>query len=332
MADLATALGSLRLEATPSWSFSALDDNIQEERSFPPPTSSSAPSVPSKAHSSTSPRPSPAGVPVQHASSSSHPPPPASLLGLSDEILSLIISYTMILPGALPSASSVFSYPSGVCSSDIHASLRTLLHPLRCHPRLYHIARSEFLRSNLAVVNCADIKASTIALIPPSGVTKHPVSVLLQSLVHLQLHVSVSDLRAPFTQRFSVHFVDILNMDRESAELRMLPTYCPNLKSVHIFLKVDEWYLVPGGPDLRRSSGREKVMTEREVRYRERAETMVQLARETLPYRRVSVAFHHWNGDGDIVDGREMATTDVIERILGAKPEETWRAATVRLR
>jgi hypothetical protein len=121
-------------------------------------------------------------------------------------------------------------------------------------------------------------------------------------------------------------------MDRESAELRRLPTYCPNLKSVHVFLKIDEHYLVPGGPDLRRSSGRGKPMTEREVRYRGRAETIVELVRTELPYRSISVAFHHWQGDVKLVDGREMSTMEVVEGILGATPEETWNAPIIRLR
>ncbi|SMR55805.1 unnamed protein product [Zymoseptoria tritici ST99CH_1E4] len=343
---LTTALGS-RLEAAvswsaPTWDFSALGGNLPSLSAPPAPSSLSSParvSAPPTQHA-TSPAPpppsslsSPARVsapPTQHATSPA-PPPPASLLSLSDELLSLVLSFAMIHTGSSRAVTSVFSYPSGVIPGDIHFSLRHLLGPLRCHPRLYAIAKHEFLRSNLAVLNCADIRASAVALIPPSGVTKHPTSVLLQSLTHIQLHVSVSDLRAPFTQRFSRQFVDMLNMDRECAELRMLSTYCPNLKSVHLFLKVDEWYLVAAGTDLRRN-GRVKGMTEREVRYRERAETIVELAREVLPYRCLSVAFHHWDGGCELVDGREWSTSEVVEGILGGKPEETWRAPTIRLR
>lgn len=96
-------------------------------------------------------------------------------------------------------------------------------------------------------------------------------------------------------------------------------------------MKVDEWYLMPSGPDIRRGSGREKPMTEREVRYRERAETVVELAR-SLPYGNVSVAFHHWRRDGKVRDMREVQTEDVVEAILEGVAAETWEVDTVRVK
>lgn len=255
--------------------------------------------------------------------------PPASLLGLSDELLVLICSYVMIHPGSEHQArDKVFAVPAGVISERINERLRVLLLPLRCHPRLYSIARHEFLSSNLAVLNLADLKSSAGGLLPHSVSPRNAVA-LLKSLVHMQCHVSVSDLRAPFTQRFNQQHVDVLNMDRECEQLRRMPELCPNLKTVHLFLKIDEWYLMPTGPDIRTSSGR--PMTEREVRYRERAETVVELAR-SLPYDIVTVAFHHWRKDVEVIDSRRVSTRDVIDAILANTVTATWDAPIARLR
>lgn len=88
---------------------------------------------------------------------------------------------------------------------------------------------------------------------------------------------------------------------------------------------------MPSGPDIRRGSGREKPLTEREVRYRGRAETVVELAR-SLPYANVTVAFHHWRRDGQVRDMREIGTVEVVEAILGATVAETWEADIVRVK
>lgn len=255
--------------------------------------------------------------------------PPASLLGLSDELLALICSYVMIYPGSdRQTTDKVFSFPTGVIPENINDHLRLLLRPVRCHPRLYSIARHEFLASNLAVLNLADLKASARGLLPPSISPRNAV-MLLKSLVHIQCHVSVSDLRAPFTQRFNQQHIDVLNMDRECEQLRRMPELCPNLKTIHIFLKIDEWYLMPTGPDIRTTSGR--PMTERETRYRERAETVIELAR-SLPYGIVTVAFHHWRKDIDVIDLRETSTEGVIDAILGKTVAETWDAPMSRVK
>lgn len=235
----------------------------------------------------------------------------------------------MIHPGSeRQHIDKVFAFPQGVISEGINDHLRLLLRPFRCHRRLYHIARHEFLASNLAVLNLADLRASAISLLPNSISPRNAV-MLLKSLVHVQCHVSVSDLRAPFTQRFNQHHVDVLNMDRECEQLRRMPELCPNLKTVHFYLKIDEWYLMPTGPDIRTKSGR--AMTEREVRYRGRAETVVELAR-SLPIGRITVAFHHWRKDVKVVDLRERSTVDVIDAILGRTVLETWDAAIGRVR
>lgn len=234
----------------------------------------------------------------------------------------------MIHPGTNRKTDQVFAFPQGVISENINDHLRALLRPLRCHRRLYSIARYEFLGSNLAVLNLADLKASSSGLLPSSMTPRNAV-MLLKSLVHMQCHVSVSDLRAPFTQRFNQQHKDVLNMDRECEQLRRMPELCPNLKTVHLFLKIDEWYLMPTGPDIRTASGR--VMTEREVRYRDRAETVVELAR-SLPYNVVTVAFHHWRNDIGILDQREVPTSEVIDAVLGKTVAETWDAPIARIR
>lgn len=250
-------------------------------------------------------------------------------MGLSSELLALICSYVMIHPGSeRQHIDKVFAFPQGVISEKINDELRVLLRPFRCHPRLYYIARHEFLASNLAVLNLADLKASASMLLPPSVSPRNAI-MLLRSLVHMQCHISVSDLRAPFTQRFDRNHVDVLNMDRECAELRRMPELCPNLKTLHIYLKIDEWYLMPTGPDIRRDSG--KVMTEREVRYRGRAETVVELAR-SLPFVRITAAFHHWRKDLRVLDLREVETVEMIDAVLGKTVVETWDAPIARVK
>lgn len=235
----------------------------------------------------------------------------------------------MIHPGSDRQATDkVFAFPTGVISEKINDKLRLLLRPLRCHPRLYSIARHEFLASNLAVLNLADLKASANGLLPASVSPRNAV-MLLKSLVHMQCHVSVSDLRAPFTQRFNQQHVDVLNMDRECEQLRRMPELCPNLKTVHLFLKIDEWYLMPTGPDIRTASGR--PMTEREVRYRQRAETVVELAR-SLPFKIITAAFHHWRKDISIVDKRASSTRDAVDAILGKTVAATWDAPIARVK
>ncbi|CZT23179.1 uncharacterized protein RCC_08889 [Ramularia collo-cygni] len=253
---------------------------------------------------------------------------PASLLGLSDELLAIICSHVMIDPGSeRQHIDKVFAFPQGVIPDRINDHLRILLRPFRCHPRLYRIGRHEFLASNLAVLNSADLKASAAILLPASVSPRNSI-LLLKSLVHVQCHVSVSDLRAPFTQRFNTHHVDVLNMDRECEQLRRMSELCPNLKTLHLFLKIDEWYLMPTGPDIRMDSGR--PMTEREVRYRGRAQTVVQLVR-SLPLGRVTVAFHHWRKDVAVLDMRDMATEKVIDVILAKTVPETWDAPIARV-
>lgn len=85
------------------------------------------------------------------------------------------------------------------------------------------------------------------------------------------------------------------------------------MKIVSFYLVMNEWYLMLTGVDIQTKSGR--GITEREVWYRVRVQTVVEFAR-SLSIGRVTVALHHWRKDVEYVSLRERSTLDVIFGML----------------
>jgi hypothetical protein len=282
-------------------------------------------------------------------------PEPPTLLSLSDELLSQICSFAMVHQPASPplqSPSKLLLSPPGIITSQISKTLRILLRPFRAHPRLYRLARYSFLDSNLTQLNLLDIRmsASRLEAPPPPAqmiMTGNP-DPLLKSLVHVQLSVSVSDMRAPYTRGSAFTWAerqpekgvagDVLGLEREAMNLARLGELCPGLRTLHLFLKVDEWLVYGKGPDLRaRVRGEDGTVVEREMsvvewRYRKHAEAMVEMVRKVKGVKVVTVGFHHWNGGGKVLGMEEASVSDVVEAMLVGDIDEIWEGPMIRVR
>ncbi|KAF7196996.1 hypothetical protein HII31_01696 [Pseudocercospora fuligena] len=252
-----------------------------------------------------------------------------ALLDLSDELLAYICGYAMVCEYlSRPASSSAFTYPNGVVADHLSRKLRALLRPMRSCPKLYRIARHEFLESNIVVLNLSDLRMSACRLEhqPQNSqllYTGNPDPLLAQ-LVHIELVVSVSDMRAPFSQPFANRsesgvlwksHEDVLSLHKEATNLREMSRLCRSLRSLHIFLKIDEWSLYgKSGMDLTSTSGRE--MTDVETRYRRHAEAIIEMASK-VPVKAATVSFYHWKGDVVDLDLREKKPGEVIDVLLG---------------
>ncbi|KAF2206457.1 hypothetical protein CERZMDRAFT_103360 [Cercospora zeae-maydis SCOH1-5] len=278
-------------------------------------------------------------------------PPQTTLLSLSDELLAQICSHAMTHHPPLqtiPTKSYIQRPPLGLISEQISQTLRTLLQPFRSCTRLFRIAKHQFLESNIILLHLSDIRGSASRLEFTSGtsqmiMTGNPEP-LLQSLVHVELVVSVSDMRAPFSQPFASAASgrlwksgsDVRSLNKEAENLRKLGVLCPSLRTLHIFLKVDEWVLYGRGPDLRRKTagrGEEERGNANDAgsRYLKHAEMMVELARE-VEVKIVTVSFNHWRGTAEQVDVREKNAEEVLDVCLGESLEETWHGAVARIK
>ncbi|KXT02015.1 hypothetical protein AC578_6541 [Pseudocercospora eumusae] len=251
-----------------------------------------------------------------------------TLLDLSDELLAHICGYAMVCEyTARPTSSSAFTYPNGVVADHLSRKLRVLLRPMRSCHKLYAIARHEFLESNLVVLNLSDLRMSACRLEhqPQNSqilYTGNPDPLLAQ-LVHVELVLSVSDMRAPFSQPFAnpsesgvlwKSHEDVLSLHREAANLREMARLCRSLRSLHVFLKIDEWFLYgKGGMDLTRNSARE--LTDVEARYRGHAEAVIEMTAK-VPVKVATVSFYHWKGDVVDLDLREKEPGEVIDVLL----------------
>ncbi|KXT09108.1 hypothetical protein AC579_10194 [Pseudocercospora musae] len=255
-----------------------------------------------------------------------------SLLDLSDELLAHICGDAMVCEYTTrPASSSAFTYPNGVVGDHLSRKLRHLLRPMRGCRKLYKIARHEFLESNIVVLNLSDLRMSACRLEhqPQNSqllYTGNPDPLLAQ-LVHVELVVSVSDMRAPFSQPFANRsesgvlwksHEDVLSLHKEAANLREMSRLCRSLRSLHVFLKIDEWFLYgKNGMELTRSSARE--LTDVEARYRSHAEAVIDMTSK-VPVKVATVSFYHWKGDVVGLDMREKEPGGVIDVLLGTAP------------
>ncbi|KAI5357286.1 hypothetical protein Slin15195_G114980 [Septoria linicola] len=266
----------------------------------------------------------------------------AKLLDLSDELLSHICSYAMTWRASAQQGGSTFmQQPDGVVSEQISKRFRELLQPFRCCQRLYKIARHEYLESNVIVLNLSDIRGSASRLEFTSGksqmiMTGNP-DPLLRSIVHVQLVVSISDMRAPFSQPFASPVSgrlwrsgeDVLSLSKEAESLKRLTGLCPNLRTLHIFLKVDEWVLYGKGPYLRKVEG--VAQSDACNRYRRHAEAMAELAKE-VPLKTVSVSFGHWRGDVAVLKMVDRDADEIIDACLMPTVRETLSGPMAQVR
>lgn len=277
-----------------------------------------------------------------------------TLLDLSDELLAHICSYAMISlaaddninnnnnnnNGDNASSSPQTSKPTtpsnprtkfptpinGVITEQISKRLRHLLQPFRCCHRLYKIAKYQFLESNVIVLNLSDIRGSASRLEFTSGTTQMIMTgnpdPLLRNLVHVQLVVSISDMRTPFTRPFASSSSssggggsqgltglwrrggggrdDILSLNQETENLRRLNNLCPALRTCHLFLKVDEWILYGRGPELKSLKG-EVALGDIAKRYRRLAEALIEILMQEVLLRIVTVSFSSWRGDAEVL-------------------------------
>ncbi|EME80685.1 uncharacterized protein MYCFIDRAFT_177620 [Pseudocercospora fijiensis CIRAD86] len=252
-----------------------------------------------------------------------------SLLDLSDELLAHICTYAMTYEyPSRPTSASAFTYPNGVISDHLSRKLRALLQPMRSCRKLYKISRHEFLESNIVVLNLSDLRMSACRLEhqPENSqllYTGNPDPLLAQ-LVHVELVVSVSDMRAPFSQPFANRGEsgvlwrsreDVLSLREEEGNLREMSRLCRSLRSLHVFLKIDEWFLCGrGGMDLTSSPTRE--LTGLEARYRRHVEAVIEMT-SNVPVKAATVSFYHWKGDVVDLDLREKEPGEVIDILLG---------------
>ncbi|KAM3415192.1 hypothetical protein BST61_g10312 [Cercospora zeina] len=251
-------------------------------------------------------------------------------------------------PQTTPTRSYLQRPPPGLISEQISKTLRTLLQPFRSCTRLYRIAKHQFLESNIILLYLSDIRGSASRLEFTSGtsqmiMTGNPEP-LLRSLVHVELVVSISDMRAPFSQPFASATSgrlwksgsDVLSLNKEAENLRKLGLLCPDLRTLHICLKVDEWVLYGKGPDLRRKTSKQQqeengIVNDAGSRYLKHAEMMVELARE-VEVKVATVSFNHWRGNAEDVDAREMSPEEVLDVCLAEVLQETWFGAVARIK
>lgn len=264
----------------------------------------------------------------------------ASLLDLSDELLAHICGYAMMHHTPSTDTKKLFQYPPGIIADQISKKFRGLLQPFRCCVRLYKIAKHQFLEANVVILSLSDLRmsASRLEAPPPPAqmiMTGNP-DPLLRNLCHVQLSVSVSDMRAPFSQPFAStssgtlwkSSSDVLSLKHERENLERLRRLCPNLKTLHLFLKVDEWVLHGKGPELRHLDDQD--MSETGIRYRRLAEALIQMIRE-VSVRVITVAFHHWSGDKEILALENKEAEDVLDAILMPTVDQTWEGPIARI-
>lgn len=231
--------------------------------------------------------------------------------------------------------------PNGVITEQISKRLRHLLQPFRCCRRLYRIAKHEYLESNVIVLNLADIRGSASRLEFTSGTTQMIMTgnpdPLLKNIVHVELVVSISDMRAPFSQPFASSSSgrlwksgsDVLSLNKEAENLKRLTMLCPSLRTLHIFLKVDEWVLYGKGPELRFVEG--LVRNEAGMRYRGLAEGMIELL-NGVEVRRISVSFGHWRAEANVLRMEGEEAGEVLDACLMESVRETLTGPMVRVR
>lgn len=160
---------------------------------------------------------------------------------------------------------------------------------------------------------------------------------LLRNLVHVQLVVSISDMRAPFTRPFGSSSSsasggggggsqgltglwrrggggrdDILSLSKETENLRCLKDLCPALRTCHLFLKVDEWILYGRGPELKIAKG-EVALGDIAKRYRRLAEALIEILMEEVLLRIVTVSFSSWRGDAEVLRMEEEVEEVEVE-------------------
>ncbi|GIZ49896.1 hypothetical protein CKM354_001291300 [Cercospora kikuchii] len=275
--------------------------------------------------------------------------PATTLLSLSDELLAHICSYAMTHqpPPPITKTTSYLQHPPpGLISEQISKTLRGLLTPFRCCSRLYRIAKHQFLESNIILLHLSDIRGSASRLEFTSGtsqmiMTGNPEP-LLRNLVHVELVVSISDMRAPFSQPFASRISgklwksgnDVLSLNKEAENLKRLAVLCPNLRTLHVCLKVDEWVLYGRGPQLKRKTAEEVEggnANDAGSRYLRLAEVIVELAREA-EVKFVTVSFNHWRSSAQAVDVREKSAEEVMDACLGSSLHETWFGPVARIK
>lgn len=173
---------------------------------------------------------------------------------------------------------------------------------------------------------------------------------LLRNLVHVQLVVSISDMRAPFTRPFASSSAssgggggggsqgltglwrrggggrdDILSLSKETENLRCLKDLCPALRTCHLFLKVDEWILYGRGPELKIAKG-EVALGDIAKRYRRLAEALIEILIQEVLLRIVTVSFSSWRGDAEVLRmEEEVDEVDEVE-VEGGKRRRRRRA------
>ena len=230
---------------------------------------------------------------------------PTSLLDLSNELLAHICSYAMIHEYAFERRRSSSNHSDGVVGDLLSRKLRQLLLPMRSCRRLYTIARHKFLESNIIVLDLNDIRmgACRLEYQPTVGqllYTGNP-DPLLARLVHVQIAMSVSDTRMKNS------------LSREAENLRELASLCRNLKTLHVFLKVDAWFA--NETDLDIQSTLRHQLSEAEIQFSEHAKAIVVLLRE-LHIKVITVALHEWMSNATNIDAREMQPGEVISSML----------------
>lgn len=173
---------------------------------------------------------------------------------------------------------------------------------------------------------------------------------LLRNLVHVQLVVSISDMRAPFTRPFASSSSassgggggggsqgltglwrrggggrdDILSLSKETENLRCLKDLCPALRTCHLFLKVDEWILYGRGPELKIAKG-EVALGDIAKRYRRLAEALIEILMDEVLLRIVTVSFSSWRGDAEVLRMEEEVEEVEVE-VEGGRRRRRRRA------
>jgi hypothetical protein len=234
---------------------------------------------------------------------------PTGLLDLSNELIALICSFAMVFElSSSEQRQASNSHPKGVIGDLLSKKLRQLLLPMRSCKRLYQAARRAFLESNTVVLDLADIRmgACRLEYQPTVGqllYTGNP-DPLLARLVHVQVAISVLDTR----MRNS--------LAREAENLRAIAQSCYNVKTLHVFLKVDSWFAAETDLDIQ--STLRHQLGEAEIKFMEHAEAVVEALRE-VRINTITVAFHEWIGDAEAIDAREFSSASVIDALLDTK-------------
>jgi hypothetical protein len=117
------------------------------------------------------------------------------------------------------------------------------------------------------------------------------------------------------------------SLAREAEKLKEIAASCQSVKTLHVFLKVEAWFVAETDLDIQ--STLRHQLGEGEIKFREHAEAVVEVLKG-VHVGIVTVAFHEWVGDAEEIDARGLDPAGVIDALLASKRTTGLGAMLVR--